>query len=545
MKLISQMFNSSSLKLKLNNLLMFRVCLFIILLLAACTSQKDQPPQNPPPNILLIMADDMGYSDLGCYGSEIATPNLNQLAQNGIRFRSFYNAARCCPTRASLLTGLYPHEAGMGAMVSNVDADPEPGPYQGFLNNNCVTIAEVLKGAGYSTYMSGKWHVGEKPEYWPRKRGFDRYFGLISGGSSYFEIIKEQPRVRQMAMDDTPWEPPAEGFYMTDAFSDFAVNFLDEHFAQEKEQPFFMYLAFTAPHWPLHALPEDIQKYEGKYDAGWEAIRKQRYENMLKQGVIDSTYALSPQAVGVPNWEDVEDQEEWARRMTVYAAMVDRMDQGVGRVLDALRSYQAFDNTLIIFLSDNGGSDENITGRNLNNPEVPIGERGSYVAYREPWANVSNTPFRKFKKWTHEGGISSPFIMHWPAGIERSGELETNNYAHIVDIMATCVDVADAKYPETYGENAIKPMRGQSLQWALQGENRPESPTLYWEHFGHKAVRQGDWKLVAAPPENQWELYNIPQDPSELNDLSNDQPDQVQAMSTLYQQWADDVGVKE
>jgi arylsulfatase len=490
------------------------------------------------------MADDMGYSDLGCYGSEIATPHLDQLAQNGIRFRSFYNAARCCPTRASLLTGLYPHEAGMGGMVSDVDANPEPGPYQGFLNNNCVTIAEVLKEAGYNTYMSGKWHVGEKPEYWPRNRGFDRYFGLISGGSSYYEIIKDQPRVRQMALDDAPWMPPAEGFYMTDAISDFAVDFLDEHFASEEKQPFFLYLAYTAPHWPLHALPEDIQKYEGKYDAGWEALRKQRYENMLKKGVIDSTYALSPQSVDIPNWEEVENQSAWARRMTVYAAMVDRMDQGIGKVKEALKSYQAMENTLIIFLSDNGGSDENITGRKLNNPEIPIGERGSYVAYREPWANVSNTPFRKYKKWTHEGGISTPFIMHWPKGTDRKGELETN-YAHIVDIMATCKDVAGAQYPATFQDNTIKPMRGQSLRWALQGENRTENPPLYWEHFGHRAVHQGNWKLVSAPPEHQWELYNLSEDPAELHDLSQQNTDQVEELSALYHQWADEVGVKQ
>ena len=516
--------------------------LIVILISIRCSTPSEEN-EDRPPNILVIMADDMGYSDLGCYGSEITTPNLDQLARNGIRFRSFYNAARCCPSRAALLTGLYPHEAGMGGMVSSIDANPDPGPYQGFLNNRCVTMAEVLKGAGYNTYMSGKWHVGEKAEYWPRKRGFDRYFGLISGGSSYYEIIKNQPLVRQMALDDTPWEPPAEGFYMTDAISDFAVSFLDEHFASQQPQPFFMYLAYTAPHWPLHALPEDIQKYEGIYDTGWEALREERYKNMLAQGIIDSTYLLSPQSVDIPTWQDVEDQEEWVRRMTVYAAMIDRMDQGIGRVVDALQAYQAFENTLIIFLSDNGGSDENISGRNLHNPEVPIGERGSYAAYREPWANVSNTPFRKYKKWTHEGGISTPFIMHWPAGTQRSGELETN-YAHIVDIMATCVDVAGATYPETFQGNVIKSMRGQSLRWALEDENRSATPTLYWEHFGHKAVRQGNWKLVSSPTDHPWELYNLEQDPAELNDLSADHPDKVEELTALYQQWADEVGVK-
>ncbi len=528
---------------------MHRTCLFIcLLLLAACNTEKKpettQTAEAAPPNILLIMADDMGYSDLGCYGSEIATPNLDKLANNGIRFRNFYNAARCCPTRASLLTGLYPHEAGMGGMVSSVDANPESGPYQGFLNNNCVTIAEVLKESGYSTYMSGKWHVGEKPEYWPTKRGFDRYFGLISGGSSYYEIIKDQPRVRQMALDGQPWDPPAEGFYLTDAISDFAVSFLDEHFTtKEEKQPFFMYLAYTAPHWPLHALREDIQKYEGKYDEGWEALRQKRYEKMMASGLLDSTYQLSPQTVGIPQWEDVGNQDEWARRMEVYAAMVDRMDQGIGKVVGTLEEYGADENTLIVFLSDNGGSDENITGRKLNNPDVPIGERGSYVAYREPWANVSNTPYRRYKKWTHEGGIATPFIMHWPEGTERKGALETD-YAHIVDIMATCEDLAGAQYPATFGENTIRPKRGKSLRWALEGKNRTETPTLFWEHFGHKAVRQGDWKLVAAQPENQWELYNIAEDPTELNNLAANNPDKVDKLSAAYQQWAGEVGVK-
>jgi len=522
--------------------------LFCLLFLAACNPEKqtetNQKAEAAPPNILVILADDMGYSDLGCYGSEIATPNLDKLANNGIRFRNFYNAARCCPTRASLLTGLYPHEAGMGGMVSGVEANPEPGPYQGFLNNNCVTIAEVLKDAGYNTYMSGKWHVGEKPEYWPTKRGFDRYFGLISGGSSYYEIIKDQPRVRQMALNGQPWDPPAEGFYMTDAISDFAISFLDEHFTtQEEKQPFFMYLAYTAPHWPLHALPEDIQKYEGKYDEGWEALRQKRYEKMKENGLLDSTYELSPQTVGIPQWEDVKNQDKWARRMEVYAAMVDRMDQGIGKVVETLGEHGAAENTLIVFLSDNGGSDENISGRKLNNPDVPIGARGSYAAYREPWANASNTPYRKYKKWTHEGGIATPFIMHWPAGSERKGELETN-YAHIIDIMATCEDLGGAQYPETFGENTIKPKRGQSLRWALEGESRIDAPMLFWEHFGHKAVRQGDWKLVAASKEEAWELYNIAEDPTELNNLAANNPDKVDQLSAAYQQWAGEVGVR-
>ncbi len=284
--------------------------------------QPALPPSEeaPPPNILVIMADDMGYSDIGSYGSEIATPHLDALVASGLRFRHFYNAARCCPTRAALLTGVYPHEAGMGAMVSGVDSQPEPGPYQGFLNDSTLTIAELLRPAGYATYMVGKWHVGEKPAHWPRQRGFDRYFGLISGASSYYEIIKDQPRVRRMVLDDEEWSPPAQGFYMTDAFSDRATEFLTDHFGKQEEQPFLMYLAYTAPHWPLHALPEDIARYDGYYASGWDSLRQQRYARMKQIGAVDSTYTLAPWDTTAENWSDVTDRRR-----------VDAPDAGVRR----------------------------------------------------------------------------------------------------------------------------------------------------------------------------------------------------------------------
>ena len=520
----------------------------IFLLLTGCQAPTTEDEGSAtPPNILIIMADDMGYSDIGSYGSEIATPNLDALAANGLRFRHFYNAARCCPTRASLLTGVYPHEAGIGAMVSSLNSEPVPGPYQGFLNDSTITNAELLREAGYATYMVGKWHVGEKPEHWPRQRGFDRYFGLISGASSYFEIV-EEPRVRQLVLDDSLWTPPAEGFYMTDAFSDYASEFLNHHFSDqpdsdEQEQPFLLYLAYTAPHWPLHALPEDIARYEGRYEQGWEALREQRYEKMLRQEVIDSTFTLSPWDTTAETWGSVTNRAEWVRRMQVYAAMVDRMDQGIGKVFQMLKEHDAWDNTLILFLSDNGGCAEDISGRRLNDPSVPIGARGSYVAYRKPWAVASNTPFRRYKQWTEEGGIATPLIAHWPDGIERSDRW-VQPYAHVMDIMATCADVAGVHYPTTYQGRTIKPLRGQSLMPLLAGDSLPDtSRPLYWEHFGNQAMRQGPWKIISHGPEYRWSLFNMNDDPTELHDVAADHPDVLQRMAEDYDNWSSEVGV--
>ncbi len=492
------------------------------------------------PNIVIILADDMGYSDLGCYGGEAATPNLDQLAAEGLRFRTFYNAARCCPTRASLLTGVYPHEAGMGGMVSDVHSEPKPGPYQGYLDQDCVTIAEVLKQAGYSTYMSGKWHVGERPEHWPRQRGFDRYFGLISGASSYFELV-EEPRVRQMVHDDEPWFPPAEGFYMTDAFTDTAIAFLEKHEGEDPDQPFFMYLAYTAPHWPLHAHEEDIARYKGRFDAGWDTIREQRYERMKQLGIIDQHYPLSPRTSGIPAWDSIADHGDWADRMEVYAAMVDRMDQGIGKVVETLERQGKLDNTLILFLSDNGGCAENIDGRKLNQEGSKVGERGSYVAYDEPWANVSNTPYRKYKSWTHEGGILTPLIAHWPAVIKHPGTL-TDAVGHIVDIMATCTAIAGADYPMQREGRDVVPSRGISLMPAFSGADTGKR-TLYWEHLGKWAIRQGDWKLVGGSS-GGYELFDLAADPVEMHDLSGNYPHVVESMQRDYTIWAKEVGVR-
>ncbi|MCA9735212.1 MAG: arylsulfatase [Deferribacteres bacterium] len=492
--------------------------------------------------MILILADDLGYSDLGCYGSEIQTPNLDKMAENGIRFNRFYNQARCCPSRAALLTGLYAHNAGMGGMVSHIGEKREDGPYQGYLSRDVVTIAEALQETGYHSYISGKWHVGEDQENWPLQRGFERYFGLISGASSYFELIKNQPRHRQMALDDKSWEPPAEGFYMTDAITDYAIQWIDEH-QQKYDSPFFLYVAYTAPHWPLHALPEDIEKYAGKFTAGWDSLRVRRFQRLRDIGLIDENTQLSIRPDEIPAWESVKNQEEWARKMEVYAAMIDRMDQDIGRIMNNLKEKKQFDNTLILFLSDNGASDENIEGRKLNNPSVPIGLQGSYTAYQTPWAHLSNTPFRYFKKRVHEGGITSPFIAHWPAGIHNKGEILSQT-GHIIDLMPTFLEIAGVELPEQFTGHEINILDGVSLAPALTKANVVSRDALYWEHEGNRALRQGKWKLVALKGK-EWQLYNLQRDGSETTDLSHIYPDTVEILKNKYEEWARKVGVYE
>ena len=496
--------------------------------------------QAQKPNIIVILADDMGYSDIGCYGSEIATPNIDRLAANGLRFRSFYNNGKCCPTRASLLTGLYNHEVGVGNMVTKADVPYQEGSYQGFLNKQCVTLAEVLRTAGYSTYMSGKWHVGERQEHWPLQRGFDKYFGLISGACSYFEIPKDPP-LRTMAYGNKSWTPPAEGFYMTDAISDSAVAFLKSHNRTKRDNPFFMYIAYTAPHWPLHALDEDIKKYDGIYDKGWDSIRNERYRKMVRLGIIGEKLKLSPRTSKIPSWDEAENKKLWIRRMQVYAAMIDRMDQGIGRVISTLEKLKKTENTLIIFLSDNGGANENASSENFNKPGVLTGEKGSSDSYKEPWANVSNTPYRYYKNWMHEGGIITPLIVDWPNVLKGNGTL-TNQVGHVIDIMPTLLEVAGAKYPEQFKGNTIKKLRGVSLVPAFRGTAVERTNPLFWEHSGGQAMRQGNWKIVRKN-NRPWELYNLETDPTELVNLSEKESVRLKKMTALYEMWEREVGV--
>jgi len=480
------------------------------------------------PNIVLIMADDMGFSDIGCYGGEIATPNLDRLAAGGLRFTQFYNTARCCPTRAALLTGLYPHQAGIGHMVQNRGSPA----YQGYLNDRCVTIAEALRHGGYQTFMSGKWHVGENRPHWPVDRGFERSYALISGGSSYFQLDEG----RKMAIDDQPHTPPSENFYLTDAIADNAVRFIAD--SGSRANPFFLYVAFTAPHWPLHALPEDIEKYRGKYLIGWDELRKQRLERMIQLGLVDRRWPLTPRDKDVPPWEEVKDKDAWDLRMAVYAAQIDRMDQGIGRILAEIQKTGRFENTLILFLADNGGCAEKI---DRGAPGALPGTRESFLSYGPPWANASNTPFRLYKHWVHEGGISTPLIAHWPGVIKKSGL--THEPGHLIDLMATCLDVARIRYPKTFQAREIVPLEGKSLVPILRGRSRISRDAIYWEHEGNRAVREGKWKLVAQH-KRDWELYDLEADRSELNNLAPALPAKVKSLAAKYERWAARAGVQ-
>lgn len=512
------------------------------------------------PNIVLIMADDMGYSDIGCYGGEIQTPNLDRLAEGGLRFTHFHNTARCCPTRASLLTGLYPHQAGVGHMM----ADRGEDGYRGDLNKNCVTIAEVLKLAGYSAYMSGKWHVtrfleNDGPKHnWPLQRGFERYFGTITGAGSFWEPMT-------LSSGNEHLQILPEGFYYTDAISDHAVKFIREHHQGQPEKPFFLYVPYTAPHWPLHAWERDIVKYKGQYDKGWDALREERYKRMIAMGIIDPRWKLTPRDHRIPPWVEAENKKWQARRMEVYAAQVDCMDQGIGRIIHELEKSQLLDNTLIIFLSDNGGCAEEITdnwrawiigggeyvgkaktqdGKLIqigNDPNCMPGPYDTYQSYGIPWANVSNTPFRLYKHWVHEGGVATPLIIHWPGKLKAKGEFR-HHHGHLIDIMATCVDVAGISYPSEMDGHPIIPVEGKSLVPAF--ENKPiDREAIYFEHERNRAVLAGKWKLVARGKDGSWELYDIEEDRTETADLANRFPEKVTEMAKMWQAWAERTGV--
>lgn len=479
------------------------------------------------PNIVLIMADDMGFSDLGCYGSEIATPNLDRLAAQGVRFTQFYNNARCCPTRATLLTGLYPHQAGVGHMNDQRDIPA----YQGRLNDQCVTIAEVLRAAGYHTLMSGKWHVGNT-SLLPAHRGFELSFVGIWGSFNYF-----RSRPRDWALNDQILTIDEDKFYTTDAITDRALGFLDQ--VGRKPEPFFLYVAYNAPHWPLHAWPDDIAKYRGKHLDGWQALRERRYRKQIELGLIKPEWALTPQDPEAPDWNTLSEarKDRQDLRQAIYCAQIDRLDQGIGKLLVKLADLGIRDNTLIMFLADNGGCAERIE---RGKPGAALGTADSYASYGLPWANASNTPFRLYKHWVHEGGISTPFIAHWPAVI-RKPEM-TSQTGHILDVMATCVDVSGAKYPATYRGHAIAPLEGQSLAPIFRGQTRKGHDALFWEHEGNKAVRQGKWKLASRHPD-QWELYDLDADRTELHNLADKNPQKVAELSALYDAWAKRAGV--
>lgn len=496
------------------------------------------------PNIVLIVADGLGFSDLGCYGSEIRTRNLDQLARGGLRFSQFYNAGRTCPSRASIMTGLYPHQTGVGHMMKDY---AYPG-YRGNLNQECVTLAEVLAGAGYQTMMVGQWYLtrfseaGESKLNWPTERGFEAFFGTIGGPGSYFDpptLTHGKNQFRSTGQ-----------FYFTDAISDQAAKFIDQA-TRSSRKPFFLYVAYSAPHWPLHAPPEVIRRHQGKYGRGWEIMRQERYQRQRQLGLLSPGWQLPPRDSRLPTWEKAPSRSWHERRMEVYAAQVDVMDEGIGRILEHLRQVGAEQNTLVMFLSSNGATDEPIDTttrgpqialrtregqpvRVGNVPDLMPGAADTFQSYGVGWAQVSNTPFRLYERSAHEGGIATPLIVSWPAVI--TSPRIAHDVGHVVDIMATCVDVARGVYPTRFVGRTILPPEGMSLLPLLRGKSRERGP-IFWEHEGHRGVREGQWKLVGRQ-EGPWELYDMHADRVELNDLAPRFPVMVKDLEQTYEAWA-------
>jgi arylsulfatase A-like enzyme len=552
----------------------FGTKLYLILLslvFGAAFSQSNKAISKKP-NVIVILTDDMGFSDIGCFGSEIKTPNIDKLAANGISFTHFYNTARCSPSRASLMTGLYPHQAGMG-FLSNYNFDEEG--YVDDLSKKAVTMAEVFKQAGYATYMSGKWHMNKEKSIpndrsnWPLQRGFDRFFGTLIGSGSFYDP--------GTLMRDNTFVAPEKDFYLTHAITDNVVRFIDEN---PKDKPFFFYIAYTAAHWPLHAPESEIQKYKGVYDQGWDQTRKQRFKKLKKLGIISNKAVLTARGVDIPEWNN-EPMKDWqVRRMEVYAAMIDIMDQGIGKIISTLEKKGELENTVIFYMHDNGGCAETL---NSNETEITLtdeqkkgkpfakdsiflgkiptytragefirsgkgvipGPANTWTAYSEEWANVSSTPFRLYKHFVHEGGIATPLIIHWPKGIRAKGKLRTQP-GHLIDIMATCVEIAGLQYPTNFNGNTIHPLEGKSLVPAFTDKpiNRD---FIFREHEGNRAFRMGNWKLVSKTQkqrkftpadENAWELYDMEEDPSESNNLALKYPDKVKSMAALWEKEA-------
>lgn len=524
--------------------------------ITAATQTPDRP------NIVLIVADDLGFSDIGCFGSEIETPNLDRLADDGVRLTQLYNDARCCPSRASLMTGCHPHEVGMGHMVTDLG---HPS-YVGALREDSATIAETLRDAGYRTYMAGKWHLGggalgTAPSEWrrlagtpgtprPVDRGFDHHFGTLSGACSYFDphtLLSDTAFVRATDPD----------FYYTDAIGEEAAGAIRRYAAAD--DPFFVYAAYTAPHWPLHARSADVERFRGRYLAGWDATRTDRHERAIELGVISPDWPISPRDSHVPPWDEIQHQQWEDARMAVYAAMVHRMDHSIGRILDAIRDSGVEDKTLVVFLSDNGGCAEFLhedlvaqvdlvvpetrDGRPVrigDHPELDPGADNTYMAYGVAWANVSNTPFRRFKSEVHEGGISGPSIVSLP-GVLPSDEI-VHAPCHLVDLTATLLDVAGTVPPEERDGIALTRPSGESLLSLLRGGTWRRSAPIAWEHEGNRAIRWNDDKLVAQRG-RPWELYDLGADRTELDDLADVRPERVDELAGSWRSWADRVGV--
>ncbi|MCA9054734.1 MAG: arylsulfatase [Planctomycetaceae bacterium] len=477
-----------------------------------------------PPNNVLILCDDLGFSDIGCFGGEIETPNLDRLAAEGMRFTQFYNNAKCTTTRASLITGMYPRFDG------------------NHLRPNLVTIPEVLQPAGYRCVLSGKWHLGSQKPHRPSDRGFDHYYGLLDGCCNFFDPARPDPdfkggKVRWFGEDNVRITSFPEGFYTTDAFTDYACRAIES--AAEDQTPLFLHVCYTAPHYPLHAPEEDIARYRGKYLAGWTELRRQRYARQQELGILDRAWELPPPDPEVPEWESIDNPEYYDHLMAVYAAMVDRMDQNIGRLLAKLDEQGLAENTLVMFLSDNGGCSEKPGGID---PDRTPGVKEFYTACGPGWAYAQNTPFRRYKSYVHEGGISTPFIARWPGKIDAGSRC--HEVGHIIDLLPTCAEVAGASYPQTHGDSMVLPCEGRSLAPLFAGGQRERHPELFWFWSGHRAIRAGNRKLVWESKRAGWELYDLEVDRSELHDLAGDHPDEVGRLSAAWHEWADDVGIK-
>lgn len=527
-------------------------------------------PERTRPNIVLLFADDLGYSDLGCFGSEIDTPNLDALAASGVRLTQMYNAARCCPSRASLLTGMYPHQAGIGHMT----VDLGDRAYQGYLPDDVPTLPEILRDSGYATSMIGKWHVGgpwsTDPTDWrrlaggpghprPLDRGFDHFFGTIGGAGSYFDP-------HTLMADNTFIRGADPDFYYTDVIGDQAVSAIDRFAGGYR--PFFLYVAHVAPHWPLHALTEDKERFRGRYLAGWDALRTDRHERAVEVGVVDGRWGMSPRDPHAPPWTDVQHRDWEDERMAVYAAQVFAMDRTVGRVMEALRRHGLERDTLVLFLSDNGGCAELLQEdpwsrmgivvpetrdrrpvKIGNSTELRPGDSDTYMSYGLPWANVSNAPFRLFKSQVHEGGISTPFVASWPAAIP-AGSI-AHEPCHLVDLVASLLDAAGAALPPEWADRPTEPRAGESILPLLTGERWTRNDPIFWEHEGNRAVRAGEWKAVSRyrhSPDGgtygPWELYDIPSDRAELDDRSGQEAARIDELSMRWGDWARGVGVR-
>lgn len=497
------------------------------ILLLSCDAKEKEPK----PNIILIMVDDMGFSDLGYFGSKINTPNIDRLAQNGITFSQFYNTGRCCPSRAALLTGLYQHQTGMGDMVNDMG---HPN-YQGYLNNKCLTIAEVLKEGGYQTLMSGKWHLGGEKEHWPNRRGFEQFYGIPEGGGVYYYPFHKK---RNVVLNDSILQPD-EQYYTTTEFNRYALSFVKD--ALEEDKPYFLYLPHIAPHFPLQAPKERYQKYLGKFMDGFQKIRAQRLHTMKTRQLLPENTQLSESDKQVLVWDQLseEDKKLYDLQMAIYAAQLEMVDEGIGELLKLLEESGTLENTMILFLSDNGASHEAPHLRkSYARYDGDLGTVASYRAYERSWAHVSNTPFRMYKHWVHEGGISSPLIIHYPSLIQKPRR--DHSVVHIMDIMPTLLELAEVSHPQ---KTNIFPMEGKSFLPLLKEQQDWNRDALFWEHEGNRAVREGDWKIVSVYPENTWRLYNIKEDRMEEDDLSSKHPKIKANLIEKYENWASRIGV--